>query len=132
METGKKVIVWLTSLAGVYGLIFEFFLGQCLGFYPFYKVYRVPIKSVQLNMYHFPGERLRPTAEFQTTVSQSEIERVSWELDTKTGTILNESGLAPTVTLPPGGGLYELRVSARIRGEATDRTGVTSIYVVQD
>lgn len=85
--------------------------------------------DIQPVVYLYPGANVQLKPDFKKVVLQDELLNVDWTIEGK-GKSTKITGPLPIVTLPPEGGIYDLKVQAKVRDKA-DMIGAGSIYIIQ-
>ena len=125
----KTIIDWILRIYGILMILWG--LLSYFNWMPFYQVELHKTNSITPRVNLFPGQRVRLNFDFHEPRTTGDISAVRWSISKDKEVLYREEGLEPTVTLPPVGGTYQLRVIATMDDNSA-KTGQSNIYVVQD
>lgn len=118
------------NITGAFFVVGNFLIWMNL--VPSYEFKRVPSKSVEPKIFLFPAQKIQLNPGFFDGTQVAQIEKAEWYLKKNGKEAYRTEGLQPTFSMPPTeGGIYQLEVRLKLLDEATDRTGVANLYVVQ-
>ncbi|MCB0413200.1 MAG: hypothetical protein KDD50_02630 [Bdellovibrionales bacterium] len=124
----SKIFIWVEVVSIIWGfLTIVYIILNAFGAAP--DLNFVKKADIQPVVYLYPGSNVQLKPDFKKVVLQDELLNVDWTIKGK-GKSTKITGPLPIVTLPPEGGIYDLKVQAKVRDKA-DMIGAGSIYIVQ-
>lgn len=109
-----------------------YYFVQFIGYAP-YNIRFEKVTKITPFIQQFPGQKIRLGVDPQNETDRKDINDVVWEIykDGKRIDMPNLNGFFPTIKLPPKGGIYSLRASAKIQGKPQE-SNLLNFYITQD
>ena len=122
----------IVTLWGFFAILIIIF--SSLHLLPYYEIVYKKKTDITPRTSIYPGEKIRLSAEFTDAVELPDIESISWELVDSSGNKSQQELEGKDVDIqlePDKSGILNIKVKAKLKDDADERTGSSSIQIVQ-